>query len=153
MNQHYLSNVSHIDGKILWQGIQLVEEDGVLENLTTWRIRLSDDKATLTAKGRRIGATATEYNWDVPIEIYDSLPLDGLPSVKKIRHYWNGEDGLLWEVDEYEGSISGLIIAEVELESEDQEVILPNWLGLELTHLKGWSNASLSSMIKDSELS
>ena len=86
------------------------------------------------------------------MEIYNSLPLDGLPSVEKIRHYWNGEDGLLWEVDEYEGSISGLIIAEVELESEDQEVALPNWLGLELTHLKGWSNASLSMMIKDSEL-
>ena len=33
--------------------------------------------------------------------------------MKKIRHYWNGDDGLLWEVDEYEGSIAGLIIAEV----------------------------------------
>lgn len=152
MRQHYLSGVSHIDGKVMWNGIQLIEEEDVLENLTTWRIRLSGDTATLTAKGRRIGATATEYNWDVPMEIYNSLPLEGLPSVEKIRHYWNGEDGLLWEVDEYEGSISGLIIAEVELESEEQDVALPNWLGLELTHLKGWSNASLSRMIKDSEL-
>ena len=152
MSQHYLSNVSHIDGKILWNGIQLIEEDRVLENLTTWRIRLSNDAVTLTAKGRRIGATATEYNWNVPVEIYNSLQLNGLPSVKKSRHYWNGEDGLLWEIDEFEGAIAGLIIAEVELESEDQEVILPEWLGLELTHLKGWSNSSLSNMIMDSEL-
>ena len=55
-------------------------------------------------------------------------------------------------VDEYEGSISGLIIAEVELDSEDQEVIVPDWVGLELTHLKGWSNSALSRMIMDSEL-
>ena len=152
MCQHYLSGVSHVEGKIIWSGIQLIEEEEVLEDLTTWRIRLSDDTVTLTAKGRRIGATATEYNWDVPMEIYNSLVLDGLPVVKKIRHYWNGPDGLLWEIDEFEGAIAGLIIAEVELESEDQEVVLPNWLGLELTHLRGWSNASLSRMIKDSEL-
>ena len=75
MCQHYLSGVSHIDGKVMWSGIQLIEEEEVLENLTTWRIRLSDDTVTLTAKGRRIGATATEYNWDVPIELYNSLPL------------------------------------------------------------------------------
>ena len=151
MCQYYLSNVSHIDGKILWNGIQLAKEEGVLENLTTWRIRLSDNVVTLTAKGRRIGATASEFEWNLPIELYNSLPLQGLPNVNKIRHYWNGEDGLLWEVDEYEGSISGLIIAEVELDSEDQKVTLPKWLGLELTHLKGWSNSSLSRMIKDSE--
>ena len=59
----------------------------------------------------------------------------------------------MWEVDEFEGSIAGLIIAEVELGKEDQEVILPEWAGLELTNLSGWSNASLSRMIKDSELS
>ena len=80
-------------------------------------------------------------------------PPDGLPTVKKIRHYWNGDDGLFWEVDEYEGSIAGLIIAEVELESEDQNVDLPEWLGLELTHLKGGQMLLLSRMIKDSELS
>ena len=152
MCQHYLSGVSHIDGKVLWNGIELIQEEGVLENLTTWRIRLSDDTVTLTAKGRRVGATATEFNWNVPIELYNSLPLEGLPVVRKIRHYWKGEDGLLWEVDEYEGAISGLIIAEVELDSEDQEVIVPDWVGLELTHLKGWSNSSLSRMIMDSEL-
>jgi len=151
MHQHYLSDVSQIDGKVMWRGIQLIEENEVLENITTWRIRLADNTVILTAKGRRIGATAVEYNWNVPIEIYNSLPLDGLPKIRKIRHYWKGEDGLLWEVDEFEGSISGLVIAEVELESEDQTVVLPDWLGLELTHLKGWSNSSLSRMIKDSE--
>ena len=55
------------------------------------------------------------------------------------------------EVDEFEEGLSGLIIAEVELNSESQEIVLPSWAGLELTNLRGWSNSSLSTMIKDVE--
>ena len=62
MCQHYLSNVSHVDGKLVWNGIELAEENGVLENITTWRIRLSDNTVTMAAKGRRVGATAIEFN-------------------------------------------------------------------------------------------
>jgi len=150
--QSYLDDVKHIDGKIIWNEHLLVEDDRELMNLTTWRIRLSEGIATLTAKGRRIGASATEYEWGLPLELYNSLPLDSQPSISKIRHHWIGNDGLLWEVDEFEGVLGGLIIAEVELEDEHQEVALPPWLGLEITYLKGWSNSALSLMIKDSKL-
>tara|TARA_B100001996_G_scaffold329662_1_gene277470 strand:+ start:628 stop:1167 length:540 start_codon:yes stop_codon:yes gene_type:complete len=150
--QTYLDGVKHVDGKIMWRNHVLAEESRALVNLTTWRIRLSEGVVTLTAKGRRIGASAPEFEWDLPLDMYNELPLDGLPSIGKVRYYWNGEDGLLWEVDEFEGSISGLIIAEVELEDECQDVALPSWLGLELTYLKGWSNSSLSRMISDSTL-
>ena len=149
--QSYLDNVKHIDGNISWNENLLVEDKRELTNLTTWRIRLSEGTVTLTAKGRRVGATAAEYEWDLPLDLYNSLPLDSQPSISKIRHHWIGEDGLLWEVDEFESPLGGLIIAEVELEKEDQEVMLPSWLGLEITHLKGWSNSSLSHMIKDSK--
>ena len=150
--QSYLENVKHVDGKIFWNEYLLVEDDRELVNLTTWRIRLSEGIVTLTAKGRRVGASATEYEWDLPLELYSSLPLDSQPSISKIRHHWSGEDGLLWEVDEFEGVLGGLIIAEVELEDEHQDVVLPSWLGLEITYLKGWSNSALSMMIKDSKL-
>ena len=150
--QSYLENVKHIDGKISWNEHLLVEDERELVNLTTWRIRLCEGVVTLTAKGRRVGASATEYEWDLPLELYNSLPLDSQPSISKIRHHWNGEDGLLWEVDEFEGVLGGLIIAEVELEDERQDVDLPSWLGLEITYLKGWSNSALSMMIKDSKL-
>ena len=150
--QSYLEHVKHIDGKISWKEHLLVEDERELVNLTTWRIRLSEGVVTLTAKGRRVGASATEYEWDLPMELYNSLPLDSQPSISKIRHHWIGEDGLLWEVDEFEGALGGLIIAEVELEDEHQDVVLPSWLGLEITYLKGWSNSALSLMIKDSKL-
>ena len=63
--------------------------------------------------------------------------------LRKEGTHWNGADGSLWEVDEFEDSLAGLIIAEVELKSVDQSVDLPPWLGMELTNLRGWSNASL----------
>ena len=151
IRQFYLKNVKQVDDEISWNGTLLVREGQVLSDITTWRIRISDGTVTLTAKGRRVGASAEEFEWNIPIELYDSLPLNDLPSVKKTRYYWIGEDGLLWEIDEFEGVIAGLIIAEVELESESQEVKIPDWAGLEITYLSGWSNSSLSRMISDSK--
>ena len=58
---------------------------------------------------------------------------------------------MLWEIDEFESPLSGIIIAEVELEDENQTIEIPDWVGLEVTHLRGWSNASLSIMIGDSK--
>lgn len=153
--QCYLSDVIHNDGEIIWKGQKLAEDEREITNITTWRIRRivgdSGVKGILTAKGRRVGATAPEYEWGLSPDIFNELNLEGLPTITKTRFLWNGEDGLLWEVDEFEGRLSGLIIAEVELDSESQEVVLPPWVGLELTHLRGWSNASLSTMIKDAE--
>jgi CYTH domain-containing protein len=151
IQQYYLSEVTHENGIIAWRGKTLIEDQRDFTEITTWRIRSlvneAGFKTVLTGKGKRVGATATEYEWDIIPQIFENLNLKGLPTVVKTRYLWTGEDGLLWEVDEFEGSLSGLIIAEVELEREDQEVIIPFWVGLELTHLKGWSNAALAEMI------
>ena len=152
ISQCYLSGVSHLENKIMWNGNLLATDNRIITGISTWRIRLHDGSVTLTAKGIRTNATASEYEWPLTTDLYNSLPLDDLPSVSKTRYLWPGADGLLWEVDEFEGRLAGLIIAEVELESEGQEVAIPPWAGLELTNLRGWSNASLSTMIKDSEL-
>ena len=151
IQQYYLSEVTHENGIIAWRGKSLIEDQRDFTEITTWRIRSLVDatgfKAVLTAKGKRVGASATEYEWELSSQLFEQFNLKGLPTVIKTRYLWTGEDGLLWEVDEFEGSLSGLIIAEVELEREDQEVIIPFWVGLELTHLKGWSNAALAEMI------
>ena len=151
INQFYLKNVKQVEDEITWNGKLLVKEERVLSNITTWRIRFSEGVVTLTAKGRRTGASAPEFEWNIPNELYESLALDNLPSVRKTRYYWTADDGLIWEIDEFEGMIAGLIIAEVELESEAQEVEIPDWVGLEITYLSGWSNSSLSRMINDSK--
>jgi CYTH domain-containing protein len=52
--------------------------------------------------------------------------------------------GLEWEVDVFEGENAGLVVAEVELESERQSIDLPDWVGLEVTHDPRYLNANLA---------
>jgi len=117
------------------------------EDLTS-RIRKVDDKAILTMKAKISHASAIELEWIINNQDGDRvIALKGFPCVEKTRYYWPGLDGLIWEVDEFEGDLAGLILAEVELESETQEVILPKWLGFELTGLHNWSNAALAQTL------
>ena len=137
---------------IAYSGFELVkitpEEHGILvgENNWTSRIRMADEDTILTMKGKRLHASATELEWKI-----NSLPsrqnLEQLPHVIKTRYNKFGNDGLLWEVDEFEGSLAGLILAEVELESQHQVVEIPSWVGIELTGLGNWSNAALASTL------
>ena len=69
------------------------------------------------------------------------------PEVVKTRYNWLSKDGMIWEVDEFEGNLAGLIIAEVELPNENHVIELPSWLGMEITYAKGWSNADLAKLV------
>ena len=137
---------------ITYSGFELVkitpEEHRILvgENNWTSRIRMADEDIILTMKGKRLHASATELEWKI-----NSLPsmqnLELLPHVIKTRYNKLGNDGLLWEIDEFEGLLAGLILAEVELKSQDQVVEIPSWIGMEITGLGNWSNAALASTL------
>lgn len=127
----------------------LIPNDIDVSMIHIWRIRSSNRGCFLTGKGRRDGATAVELEWKISQNEFDGIERDGIiSSIEKTRFLWKGVDGLLWEVDEFEGVHSGLIIAEVELDTEDQLVQLPEWLGEEITGDNSWSNWSLSQMTK-----
>ena len=109
------------------------------------RLRLVDDQAVFTLKGRRTNATAYELEWVLPLKTGQHVVATGTyPSVSKCRYEWRGEDGVLWEVDEFQGELDGLVLAEVELPDENHPVELPPWLGLEITGDRSWSNAQLA---------
>ena len=137
---------------IAYSGFELIKitpkEHGILVGENNWisRIRMADEDIILTMKGKRLHASATELEWKI-----NSLPsiqnLEQLPHVIKTRYNKLGSDGVLWEIDEFEGSLAGLILAEVELESQDQVVEIPSWIGMELTGLGNWSNAALASTL------
>ena len=77
---------------------------------------MENEHAVLTLKGPRTGATAAEHEFPVDVALaHEALDRPDLPAVEKTRHLWRGEDGHLWEIDEFEGPLAGLIIAEVEL--------------------------------------
>jgi len=108
------------------------------------RVRLARDKGYLTIKGITVGAARAEYEYEIPAGEASEM-LDNLcerPLIEKTR-YRVEHQGLTWEVDEFDGDNAGLIIAEVELDEEDQAVSLPEWVGKEVTGDKRYYNASL----------
>ncbi|HWU17180.1 MAG TPA: CYTH domain-containing protein [Devosia sp.] len=111
----------------------------------TVRVRSKDDrKAVLTLKGVAQGISRAEYEYDIPIEDARELLAMAAPHVVEKRRHIVPFGGLIWEVDVFEGRHAGLVLAEVELESEDQAVALPDWVGAEVSADERYFNASLS---------
>ncbi|MCM0082428.1 CYTH domain-containing protein [Geomonas sp. Red32] len=110
----------------------------------TVRVRLQGEKAFLTIKGKTQGVSRDEYEYPIPPEDAAEM-LDNLcpsPQVEKNRYHVTYA-GIQWEVDEFLADNAGLIVAEVELESEDQQVELPPWAGEEVSHDPKYRNVSL----------
>ena len=107
------------------------------------RVRTIDDKGYLTIKGITVGASRTEFEYEIPRQDADQLlDLCEKPLIEKIRYQvLQGE--FVWEIDEFVGENKGLIVAEVELESEDQEVPKPDWVGKEVTGDPRYFNSNL----------
>ena len=108
------------------------------------RVRLIDATGYLTVKGRTAGITRLEFEYEIPFDDASRL-LDELchrPLIEKTR-YRIGLEGLTWEIDEFAGDNQGLIVAEVELESENQELPLPRWIGREVSDDPRYFNAAL----------
>ena len=108
------------------------------------RVRTIDDDGFLTIKGITTGATRVEYEYKIPKKDATEM-LDELcekPIIEKNR-YKIDFDGFIWEVDEFFGENQGLIVAEVELESEDQAFEKPEWIGDEVTGDPKYFNSNL----------
>ena len=90
-----------------------------------------------------IGATRAEYEYPIPVSHAEELLkiCDG-PVLEKNR-YAVDHNGLIWEVDEFLGENEGLIVAEVELKSEDQSFDRPEWVGQEVTDDPRYFNSNL----------
>ncbi|HHE74339.1 MAG TPA: CYTH domain-containing protein, partial [Desulfobacteraceae bacterium] len=110
----------------------------------TVRVRTINDKGFLTIKGITTGATRAGYEYEIPHAEATAL-LDDLcekPIIEKNR-YKIDFAGFVWEVDEFFGENQGLIVAEVELESEDQAFEKPEWIGEEVTGDPKYFNSNL----------
>lgn len=113
----------------------------------TVRVRVSDNRAWLTIKGPSRNGGLSRYEWEREIDIKDAMELMQLSEgalIDKCRYLVEYE-GHTFEVDEFYGDNEGLIIAEVELQSEDEEFARPAWLGMEVTGVKRYYNSHLRS--------
>ncbi len=113
----------------------------------TVRVRIVQSQAWLTIKGANTGAAgATRAEFEYPIPVADARELLALcdgPLVRKLRRVVV-HAGAAWEVDEFEGDNAGLVVAEIELASEDAAFEPPPWLGAEVTHDVRYFNSNLA---------
>ena len=109
------------------------------------RVREKGDDYFLTIKGNNIGISRLEY--DFPISKEDAKELIfhfcNTTLIEKTRHYIEHEEHT-WEVDEFHGKNNGLIVAEIELESEDEKFEKPDWVGEEVTQDDRYYNMNLA---------
>ena len=108
------------------------------------RIRIIEEKGFITIKGKNKGATRLEYEYQIPVneanELIDTLCIH--PIIEKFRYTCKIDD-LTWEIDEFLGDNTGLVIAEVELPEENYPITLPAWIGKEVTSDTKYYNSNL----------
>lgn len=110
----------------------------------TVRVRLAGEEAFLTIKGPVVGISRPEFEYSIPVaEARELLSLCDGPLIEKTRFKIVAE-GHLWEIDEFHGENDGLFVAEVELNDPNEEVLLPPWLGKEVTGEARYYNSNLT---------
>lgn len=113
----------------------------------TVRVRISDDRAWLTIKGPSADGGLSRFEWEHEIPAKEAMELLHLAEGALIdkRRYLVDFEGHTFEVDEFYGDNEGLVIAEVELQSVDEPVVYPDWIGKEVTGVKRYYNSQLRS--------
>ena len=112
----------------------------------TVRVRISNEKAFLTIKGKGNESGMTRFEWEkeIPLEEGKALLLLCEKGVIEKTRFEIPAGKHLFEVDEFYGENEGLIVAEIELSDENEAFEKPDWLGMEVTNDERYYNAYLS---------
>jgi adenylate cyclase len=110
------------------------------------RIRIEDQSANINIKSMTVGISRAEYEYSIPVDEAAELlaTLCKKPQIQKERYLVNHADKL-WEIDVFAGDNEGLVVAEIELESEDEAIELPEWIDKEVSHHDRYYNMRLTS--------
>ena len=115
-------------GVVFRQGYILIQ-DGIVV-----RVRTEGTRAVITLKGKSQGIARSEYEYEIPFADAEEMlaELCIRPHIEKTRYTttWGAK---LWEIDVFGGENSGLVLAEIELESEEEEFEVPPWVGVEVS--------------------
>ena len=110
----------------------------------TVRVRVAGPRGSITVKGKNVGARRAEFEYEIPVADAERM-LDTLcqrPLIEKVR-YTLAAGPHTWEIDVFEGSNAGLVVAEIELSSEDEAFEKPAWVGDEVTDDPRYFNSNL----------
>ncbi len=121
------------------QGYISTQKDAVV------RVRIKDNSAFLTIKGINIDLVRDEWEYEIPIEealemLHKLVTGNIIDKTRYIVDYC----GHKWEIDEFHGTLDGLVIAEIEITSPDQQIPIPQFIGKEVTGNPDYYNSALS---------
>ena len=115
-------------------------------NGRTVRVRIRDDKGFLTIKGPSDAAGLGRFEWEKEISADEARALLSIAEpgiISKSRYLITGQDGHLWEVDEFYGENEGLTMAEIELSAADEAFVRPSFIGREVTGDRRFYNSHM----------
>lgn len=111
----------------------------------TVRVRVVGEEAWLTIKSQISHAVRYEFEYTIPKADAETMMDTMCPMVVEKQRHRIEHGGFIWEVDEFFGENAGLVLAEIELPSEDTPFELPDWIGDEVTQDSRYTNAYLST--------
>jgi len=132
-----------------WRG-QVIDESRLQQGYicnqsnATVRVRIGNGKAVLNVKSATVGIRRSEFEYEIPLQEGEAI-LESVarkPIIDKVR-YRVRHGAHVWDLDVFEGENQGLIVAEVELASEDESFDKPGWAGDEVSGDPRYYNASL----------
>jgi adenylate cyclase len=125
--------------------IPIIQSYLSIDPVKTIRLRVKEEKAFLTIKSRVLKETITRSEWEFPIPVSDAYEMMKICLPGKIvkTRYLIPFGKHTFEVDVFHDKNEGLIIAEIELVSEDEQFDIPDWLGEEVTGNPDYYNSNL----------
>ena len=129
----------------LINGIKMVQ-GYLLARSPSIRVRIADTKAYLTIKGKpQNHISRSEFEYEIPLDDAKELLKECKELIISKTRYEIMHENHLWEIDVFEEENKGLIVAEIELSSEDETFTLPSWVTVEVSCDKRYTNANLIS--------
>ncbi len=113
------------------------------DKICTIRVRIKGTKGFFTVKGETKGITRSEYEYEIPVEEVQKMMNEFCTKVLSKDRYCIEVEGHTWEVDVFHGKLAPLIIAEIELDSEDEKFVIPEWVGKEVSDDASYYNSVL----------
>jgi len=138
VNHHSWEQLEKPSGDYLRQGYILNDPN------KTVRVRLTGSDAFLTIKGISTGFSRPEFEYSIPQADAEQLLDNFCDSELSKTRYKIDHEGKIWEVDVFHGHNTGLILAEIELDHEDESFEIPHWVAEEVTGDVKYYNSNLS---------
>lgn len=136
--------------KELWEklekpeGVKITQGYLLTDKEKTIRVRIYGSQAILTIKGKTMGISRPEFEYEIPFDEAQAILNEMAGNCIEKTRFKISFHEKLWEVDVFDGNNAGLILAEIELVNENEIFDLPNWIGDEVTSDERYYNAYLS---------